>query len=312
MGLKKESPEENITLSEIIANKICGGHNQHCIIFFEGKTGAGKSYASLRLAFDVSLQFAKRLGGRPEKYFNIDHVGILTGEETIRIAKNIEQYGIYILDDAGAEGLSARNWQSDQNEVMTKLLQTFRTNNNLLIMSSPDKSFVDKIARTLLHYKVTMTQAYYNQGITLGKLSTVKKISTKDNNTNLYPFLRAKGVIFNYVQFTMPPEWITKEYDLRRKRIEREMNLKAIEEFEGTRDKAKLKEQHKLEAGINKASEDEKRKNNARLYKSFIKEGMKASEALEKACGVTGAKVSQRTVVRDYEKFFGGEGKATI
>jgi hypothetical protein len=106
----------------------------------------------------------------------------------MRIAKDLKKFGIYILDDAGAKGLSARNWQSDQNEVMTKLLQTFRTNNNLLIMSSPDKGFVDKIARTLLHYKVTMTEPHFNEGYTLGKLSTVKKISTKDNNLNLYPF----------------------------------------------------------------------------------------------------------------------------
>lgn len=302
MGLKADSPEVDISLSEIIADKICGGHNQHVIIFIEGKTGTGKSYASLRLAFDVSLQFAKRLGGRPEQYFNIDHVGILTGDETIRIAKNIKQYGIYILDDAGAEGLSARNWQSDQNEVMTKLLQTFRTNNNLLIMSSPDKGFVDKIARTLLHYKITMVQAFFNQGVTLGKLSTVKKISTKDNNHNIYPFLRAHGVIFNYVQFTMPPEWIRAEYDKRRTRIEREMNTRAIEEFEGCNQKQELKKA--FAASIAK-EEEVKRKANAQMYKSLVKSGVKAAEALAKASEATGVKLSQYTVIKDYNRFFG-------
>lgn len=298
MGLKQESPEENISLSEIFASKICGGHNQHIICLFEGKTGTGKSYGSLRLAFDCSLQFAKRLGGRPEDYFNIDHVGILTAEETIRIAKNIKPYGIYILDDAGAEGLSARKWQSDQNEVMTKLLQTFRTNNNLLILSSPDKGFVDKIARTLIHYKVTMTQAFFDQGISLGKLSTVKKIATKDSSQNLYPFLRAKGVIFNYTQFTMPPEWIRTEYDKRRKRIEREMNQQSVEQLEEAK---KEKEQETTRA----FEEEAKRRTHAQIYKTLVQNGVKAKKALQQATETTGLVLSQNTVNRDYEKYFG-------
>jgi hypothetical protein len=72
LSLKKSALEDETTLPEIIADKICGGHNQHVIMFFEGKTGTGKSYASLRLAYECSLLFADNLGGRPEYYFNID------------------------------------------------------------------------------------------------------------------------------------------------------------------------------------------------------------------------------------------------
>ncbi|RXA21827.1 hypothetical protein EQO05_00905 [Methanosarcina sp. MSH10X1] len=301
MGLKADVETPAITFSEILANKICGGHNQHAIIFFEGKTGTGKSYASLRLAFDCSMEFAKRLGGRPEDYFTLANVGILTAEETIRIAKNIKQHGIYILDDAGAEGLSCRNWQSEQNEVMTKLLQTFRTNNNLLILSSPDKSFVDKIARTLIHYKVTMTQAFFDKGISLGKLSTVKKISTKDGGANLYPFLRAHGVVFNYIQFSTPPKPLSDAYDKKRRRIEREMNLRAIAKMEesGENPEKIVEKKTKL------AEKEIKRKENAKMYKSLVKSGKKAEEALKLASETTGVKASQATVLRDYNRFFG-------
>lgn len=301
MGLKADVETPVITFSEILANRICGGHNQHAIVFFEGKTGTGKSYASLRLAFDCSLLWAKKLGGRPEDYFTLKNVGILTAEETIRIAKSIKQYGIYILDDAGAEGLSCRNWQSEQNEVMTKLLQTFRTNNNLLILSSPDKGFVDKIARTLIHYKITMTHAFFDKGISLGKLSTVKRIPTKDGGTNLYPFLRAHGVVFNYIQFPAPPKPLSDAYDKKRKRIEREMNLRAIANMEENN-----KNPEKIVEEKTKLAEKElKRKENAKMYKALIKSGKKAEEALKLASEATGVKVSQATVLRDYNRFFG-------
>lgn len=300
MGLKKDFEGEIPAFSEILANRICGGHNQHAIILFEGKTGTGKSYASLRLAYDCSLLFAKKLGGRPEDYFTLNNVGILTGEETIRIAKNIKQYGIYILDDAGAEGLSSRKWQSKQNEVMTKLLQTFRTNNNLLLLSSPDKSFVDKIARTLIHYKITMTNAFFDKGISLGKLTGVKKVYTKDNSSNYYPFLRMHGMVFNYIAFTLPPKALCDAYDRKRKRIEREMNLRAIAELE----EGKNKEAAKIEKREKKTEAEEARKINARLYKQFVESGVKAQDALKRASKATGVVLSLRTVQSDYNRFF--------
>ncbi|MGI5846251.1 MAG: ATP-binding protein [Alphaproteobacteria bacterium] len=304
MGLKKDFKGEIPSFSEMLANRICGKHNQHAIILFEGKTGTGKSYASLRLAYDCSLLFAKKLGGRPEDYFTLNNVGILTAEETIRIAKSIKQYGIYILDDAGAEGLSSRKWQSEQNEVMTKLLQTFRTNNNLLLLSSPDKGFIDKIARTLIHYKITMAHAFFDKGVSLGKLTTVKKIYTKDSSTNYYPFLRAHGMVFNYILFTLPPKALCEAYDRKRKRIEREMNLRAIAMLE----ESKKKEAAKIEKQKKKAEAEEARKINARLYKQFVESGVKAQDALKRASKATGVVLSLRTVQRDYDRFFNSSG----
>lgn len=167
-------------------------------------------------------------------------------------------------------------------------------------MSSPDKGFVDKIARTLIHYKITMTQAWFDKGISLGKLSMVKKIYTKDGSTNLYPFLRMHGIIFNYIQFTLPPKPLCDAYDKKRKRIEREMNLEAIAKME----EGKAKEEAKAEKQEKKAEAEEARKTNARLYKQYIKDGLKASEALKKASEATGVVLGLHTVQRDYNRFF--------
>lgn len=297
-SLKKFKPEETLTLAEIFADKICGGHNQHAIALFEGQTGKGKSNASVRLAYDTSLLFAERLGGRPEDYFTLDNIAVMTMEEVFRVAKSMKQYGIYILDDIGAEGMTARNWQSDVNEVMTKLLQTFRTKNNLLIMSSPSREFVDKIARTLLHYKVTMVQAWYSRGISLGKLSTVQKMYHKDYSNNMYPFIRHKGVVYNYVAFGLAPEHLRLPYESKRKKLEEEMNARSIQEAEEKMNNTKG-EMVQLKKDIN----DNKKFMHAQAYVDFLSEGYSSKEANQLAAEQSGIKQTVRTTQRDIEKF---------
>ena len=297
-SLKKYKPEETITFAEIIANKICSGHNQHIICFFEGPTGAGKSNACNRLCYDVSLLFADRMGGRPEDYYNVDHIAIMTMEEVFRVAKSMKKFGIYNLDDIGAEGMTARNWQSDVNEVMTKLLQTFRTKNNLLVMSSPSRDFVDKIARTLLHYKVTMVKAWYDRGICLGKLSTVQKMYQKDGSNNIYPFVRHKGIAYNYTAFTLAPDHIRLPYEEKRTKLEEEMNAKSMQDaqdkMEGVKD-----EMIKLQKDV----QSNKKFTHAQIYVDFLSQGYSSKEANKFASEQSGISQTVRTTQRDIEKF---------
>jgi hypothetical protein len=127
-------------------------------------------------------------------------------------------------------------------------MQTFRTN-NILILTTPDSNFIDKIAMTLINYRVLMSLNFFNKGITLGKLSYVSKISTKDSSNNIYPFLRAYGVVFNYIQFKLPPKPLRDAYKMRRKSVEREMNLRCIAEMEekaAKREEKKIKEENKI------------------------------------------------------------------
>ena len=69
-GFKKESNERDPSLAEIITKKVCSWFNLNSIILFNGRPGSGKSLASIRLAFDLSLLFAEKLGGHPLDYFN--------------------------------------------------------------------------------------------------------------------------------------------------------------------------------------------------------------------------------------------------
>lgn len=293
---------KSLSFAEIICDKICTGFNQHAIIMIEGKTGTGKSNAALDLAFNVSLFMADRLGGKPEDYFTTENIAILTGEEVIKIAKNIKQHGIYILDDIGAEGLNARNWQSDINAVMTKILQTFRTKENLLIMTVPDRGFVDKIARNLLHYKVVMHQAWFSRGITLAKLSTVKKQYAKDNGNNNYPFIRHKKIVYNYAVFKRAPKHLINEYEVKRHRIEEKMREDSIQEFEENLSGDAKGNDKIIDKNVAKGV---KELFHAQCYKSYLSDGLSADEASSRACEDSGLKVSTRQSQRFVKKHAG-------
>jgi len=114
-----------------------------------------------------------------------------------------------------------------------------------------------------------MTTAFFDKGFSLGKLSTVKRISTKDGGTNLYPFLKSHGKIYNYVRFTLPPKDLQVSYEKKRKRLEQEMNLRSIQEME-----EENSTEDKIETKKAKDTEDAARKTHAMLYKSYVRDGV--------------------------------------
>lgn len=140
-------------------------------------------------------------------------------------------HGIYILDDIGV-GLSSRKWNQKSNEVINNILMTFRTLNNLLLMTVPNKSMVDKNARRLTHNKIVMTSQLFKHGLTFGKLSKVKYQYHKDTDKAIYPFYQQGGKYYNLVAFEMPPQHLVDEYDKRRKAIEEQNRTETLEELE--------------------------------------------------------------------------------
>ena len=176
---------------------------------------------------------------------------------------------------------------------MVKLMQSWRTRNGVLIISSPSADLVDKIARGLIEYRVFMTTPFFEQNFTLGKLSTVKRISTKDGGSNLYPFLKSHGKIYNYVRFFLPPKDMQKSYEKKRKRLEQEMNLRSIQEMEETNSP-----EDKTETKKAKDTEDAARKTHAMLYKSYVKGEVKGRGSLQD--GYRGHRI--RSVAEHYIK----------
>ena len=211
-------------LGDIIGSK----HNQHCLMAIIGRTGSGKSSAALQIAHETAKYMSTLNGHSPEYFFNIDHVAIITENEITRVMENTKKHGIYILDDIGV-GYNSRLWQSKANIIMNNIIQTFRTQNNLLILTVPDPAFIDKVPRNSLRYQINMKDANFDMGYSLGAMQELKR--DYKTNKNIYPYPKYDGYKFVRVKFERPPDFLVDEYEIRREAIQAKMQQENIEKL---------------------------------------------------------------------------------
>ena len=138
-----------------IARAITSQYNQHITLLIVGQPGSGKSWAAIDLAYQAAYAVSRIIDGKYapngtwQKYFNLDHMAIVTLDRVTNLLKHIRQYGIYILDDIGV-GYNARDWQKNKNKRMNEIIQTFRTDNTCMIFTVPDRFLIDKVPRSLV------------------------------------------------------------------------------------------------------------------------------------------------------------------
>lgn len=209
------------TLAMFFAEHITGSGNQHIILRIVGSAGTGKSWAGIELAVEVSKCVAELKGGNPEDYYSFEKdLAIMGQQEVKRVMTNPGKYHILHLDDVGV-AWNARKFNKEFNIDMNDIIQTFRPNNNLVIMTMQSGFLVDKVPRSLAHYEIEMEQTYFNQGFTIAK---VNKIVLKHKTGAIhYPYLYLNGCKYKRHIFETPPKEWTDRYE-----IERSKQLEAL------------------------------------------------------------------------------------
>jgi hypothetical protein len=210
----------NFYMGKMLGDIISSQHNQHCLMAIIGRTGSGKSSAAIQIAHETAKYMATFNSHPPEYYFNIDHMAIISEDEIIRVMSGIKKQGIYILDDIGV-GWNSRKWQSKANIVMNNIIQTFRTWNNLLILTVPDDENIDKVPRNSLRYRIDMKDANFDMGYSLGAMQELSR--NYKTKKNFFPYPKEKGVKYVRVKFVRPPPFLIDEYELRRAAIQAKM-----------------------------------------------------------------------------------------
>ena len=148
-------PANRNQIANEIARAITSKYNQHITLLIVGQPGSGKSWAAIDLAYQAAYAVSRIIDGKYapngtwQKYFNLDHMAIVTLDRVTNLLKHIRQYGIYILDDIGV-GYNARDWQKNKNRKMNEIIQTFRTDNSCTIFTVPDRFLIDKVPRSLV------------------------------------------------------------------------------------------------------------------------------------------------------------------
>ena len=206
-----DEDQDYISLAEFLADIITSPHNQHCIVRIVGSAGTGKSWAAVDLAIEVSKIVAERKGGIPENYYNFkENLAVMNKEDIKRVMTNPRIYAIIHLDDVGVP-VNARNYQDQYNIDFNDIIQTFRPNHNLVIMTMQAAFLIDKVPRTLAHIEIEMESANFDEGFTVAK---VQRIVLKHKTGKIhYPYLVINGVKYVRHIFEKPDEILMEEYE---------------------------------------------------------------------------------------------------
>lgn len=220
------------SLSSLFASIMTSKHNQHALIRIVGRAGKGKSWTGLSLASETAKKVAAIKGDNPEDHFlPKNDLGVMSKSEIKRVMDNPKPLTIKFLDDV-AVAWNARNYKDKFNIDLNDLIQTFRPNHNLVIMTLQSGFLIDKVPRSLIHYQAEMAESMFDQGFSLLK---VFELSLSEDTGKIYKhYLQGGGVKYVRHRVDAPPKDITDAYE-----IERAIQLKRMNE-----EKEKDKEEH--------------------------------------------------------------------
>lgn len=124
--------------------------HQNFMCGITGPTGSGKTY--------FGLYCAEKLAKQTGATFNINHV-VFTLLEFYKLLDSFKGKippGTIILFDEPQTAINARDWQSQANKAMNRLVSTFRHNRCIVFFCMPYMRMLDKNTRTLFHAEFNM------------------------------------------------------------------------------------------------------------------------------------------------------------
>ena len=213
-------------LGQFFADIICSKHNQNVMIRFVAIAGMGKSWAALRLAYEISKYTAIHRGGAPEDYFQFDKdLGVISIEEVQRVMHESQPYHVLLLDDVAAKAMNARNYASKSSKDMNSIIQTWRPKHNALITTQQAGFLVDKVWRNLFNFQIEIVQSNFDKGVVVCK---VQRIEYKHNlGKTFYPYLQDGNTKYVRHVIGSPPDSWQQAYE-----VERAKQLEAIRQRE--------------------------------------------------------------------------------
>ncbi|HUX55901.1 MAG TPA: hypothetical protein VMV77_02930 [Bacteroidales bacterium] len=227
--------DSTYSISKSFARKVTSSRNQSVSMMTVGSMGDGKSSSNIMLGINCARQIARYKTGPWTKYFNLDHIGILTKEEIYRVIEIDTKYGIIMPDDVGA-AWNSRKFQDSGNIMMNDILQTSRTENQIVLMSLPDSILIDKVPRSLCQHLMVMDTPQFDIGVTVGKFFRIVRQARQDKTYFMYEDLG--GMKFQKALFARPPDSFMIPYEQRRRDIAHKFKMDSIAEHQEKLDHA--------------------------------------------------------------------------
>jgi len=209
--------------------------NKNCLVVVNGSTGSGKSYLCLSLA----QQIAESLGTN----FTIEDNLSFKFPELLKKMKrpqNDKPGTVFIFEETGAfgSGSSSREWASKSNKYFFSFMQTSRHKNQILLMNTPNFSFLEKGSRSLVHMQLQVTGIDFSKKVCYAKPYRIQINSRSGRFYFKYLRLIQNGrrVKLDKIAVSHPGE-IAKEYEIKKTEYTDALNQEIIDEEEAAEKK---------------------------------------------------------------------------
>lgn len=200
-------------LAHFLVDKVVG-KNQHVLLSAFGGAGTGKSMFAGALIIGMANYLGKRLKRDPREFFNYkDNLACINLDRVEAVMNAPSEYGILWLDDVGI-ALNARKFYKESSMDFNDILQSFRPNKNIVVLTTQYGFLIDRVPRTLSHYHVELTHKLFDtHNVPLSACKVFEVQHKQRSNETWYPFLRDDNG--RYVQFVINkcPDVFLNEYD---------------------------------------------------------------------------------------------------
>lgn len=246
-------------------------HEKNAVIVITGPSGSGKSMAALTLCHAVDQYF-----GEEGVYFD--------PQRLVHDAANLpRRRGRASMFDEAGVGVHNRAWRDITNTSLIHLLQTWRVDGQLLVLTVPYKSFLDSQVIKQCHYWIEMSDTM--RGV--AKLKTIVQKEELRGNPTWFPFVRAelengRRVRVNPLVFKLPPVELRDWYEAESRVFKHDLQTKLhidLEEAKGSLGKVNV------EAVAGEIVE--KMRKDSNLYRRLLKNGSR--------------KLDREAIKRDYK-----------
>ncbi len=194
-------PESFCKICGVIKKKINEQNKSHSLLFV-GEMGSGKSLAAVSCAAMIDPSFVKT----PRVVFNV--------KDFLKVLNDAKKGQCVIFDEAGV-GVPARDWQSQQNKIMSIISQILRFKNICIIFTTPSMRFIDINVRSMLNSVVKMKAIDFEHNVSYSKYNVIKVIDDGriTNQDFIFYGPNEEREIIDPFIVPRPPEALNKWYD---------------------------------------------------------------------------------------------------
>lgn len=194
----------------------CREQNSNVNGVFVGKPGSGKSYACLRMAYDLDVS----TNGKPR--FNVDEQLFFEISDFVKAITSgkYPKGSVFIVEEAGIQA-NARNWYSDLNKIISYVMQSFRKFNYITFLNLPSMNALDKQLHPLFHFTCQMSGINERKNVSNGRIKFIDYNSlTGDTYPKYFRYYDEDNYLkVKKIEFDLPPKDMCEQYDARAKKV---------------------------------------------------------------------------------------------